>query len=95
MRDEKRAEIKRVLLGRTILVEDGRLAAIPAGTFLRTPIGIGDGADAVLLLGMTRRIRHYASKDGKARIDETLCVGCGVCSQLCRPGALPGAKKED
>jgi len=70
MRDEKRAEIKRVLLGRTILVEDGRLAAIPAGTFLRTPIGIGDGADAVLLLGMTRRIRHYASKDGKARIIE-------------------------
>ena len=70
MKDEKRAEIKRVLLGRTILVEDGRLAAIPAGTFLRTPIGIGDGADAVLLLGMTRRIRHYASKDGKARIIE-------------------------
>ena len=70
MKDEKRAEIKRVLLGRTILVEDGRLAAIPAGTFLRTPIGIGDGADAVLLLGMTRRIRHYASKDGKVRIIE-------------------------
>ena len=23
-------------------------------------------------------------KDGKARIDTTLCVGCGVCTQLCR-----------
>jgi len=28
---------------------------------------------------------------GKARIDNTLCVGCGVCQQLCRLGAL----KED
>ncbi len=27
-------------------------------------------------------------RDGKARIDDTLCVGCGVCSQLCRVGAL-------
>ncbi len=30
-----------------------------------------------------------AMKGGKARIDPTLCVGCGVCSQLCRFGALP------
>lgn len=29
--------------------------------------------------------------DGKAVIDETLCVGCGVCEQLCKFGAL-GAK---
>ncbi len=27
-------------------------------------------------------------KGGKAAIDNTLCVGCGVCSQLCRFGAL-------
>lgn len=26
--------------------------------------------------------------DGKAVIDETLCVGCGVCEQLCKFGAL-------
>ncbi|MBQ1951387.1 MAG: flavodoxin-dependent (E)-4-hydroxy-3-methylbut-2-enyl-diphosphate synthase [Alistipes sp.] len=25
---------------------------------------------------------------GKAKIDTTLCVGCGVCQQLCKPGAL-------
>ena len=25
---------------------------------------------------------------GKAKIDTTLCVGCGVCEQLCKPGAL-------
>lgn len=27
-------------------------------------------------------------KNGKAAIDTTLCVGCGVCKQLCRLGAL-------
>ncbi len=27
-------------------------------------------------------------RDGKARIDETLCVGCGVCTQMCRFGAI-------
>ena len=26
--------------------------------------------------------------DGKAKIDNTLCVGCGVCKQLCKFDAL-------
>ena len=30
--------------------------------------------------------------NGKARIDATQCVGCGVCEQLCKVGAL-GAKE--
>lgn len=32
--------------------------------------------------------------NGKALIDNTLCTGCGVCSQLCKLGAL-GAKEEN
>ena len=31
-------------------------------------------------------------KDGKARIDETLCVGCDVCKQLCAFDAIGGEK---
>ena len=31
-------------------------------------------------------------KDGKAHVDETLCVGCGVCEQLCRFGAFKEGK---
>jgi len=33
-------------------------------------------------------------KGGKARVDETLCVGCGVCAQLCKFGALESTAKE-
>ncbi|MBR1586378.1 MAG: indolepyruvate ferredoxin oxidoreductase subunit alpha [Clostridia bacterium] len=33
-------------------------------------------------------------KHGKARVDGTLCVGCGVCQQLCRFDALQGTEKE-
>ena len=32
-------------------------------------------------------------KDGKAVIDNTLCTGCGVCTQLCRFDALHAAKE--
>jgi len=32
-------------------------------------------------------------KDGKARIDKTLCVGCGVCEQLCAFGAIGGEEQ--
>ena len=31
--------------------------------------------------------------DGKVKIDATLCTGCGVCSQLCKLGALPNGKE--
>ena len=32
--------------------------------------------------------RHQHARTGKASIDNTLCVGCGVCAQLCKFGAL-------
>ena len=33
-------------------------------------------------------------KNGKACVDNTLCVGCGVCSQLCKFDALESTDKE-
>lgn len=68
MKDSKKAEIKRVLIGRAIIGEDGLLNAVPAGVFLPTPLGIGDGAVGVSIFGMSRRIRHYETKDGKTRV---------------------------
>lgn len=35
-----------------------------------------------------------AIKDGKAHVDATLCVGCGVCSQLCPADAFESTGKE-
>ena len=68
MRDVKKAEIKRVLMGRAVLAEDGGLVALPAGALMRTPIGVGDGADIVAVLGVARRARRYATKDSKTRV---------------------------
>ena len=34
-----------------------------------------------------------AMKNGKAKIDSTLCVGCGVCSQMCKFDALKCTSK--
>ena len=34
-------------------------------------------------------------KGGKAVVDATLCVGCGVCTQMCRFGALETEGKEE
>lgn len=33
-------------------------------------------------------------RDGKAHIDQTLCVGCGVCTQLCPFGAIESEVQE-
>ena len=33
-------------------------------------------------------------KNGKAHVDETLCVGCGVCTQLCKFDAFEGMTEE-
>lgn len=33
-------------------------------------------------------------KDGKAKVDATLCVGCGVCTQMCAFDAFEGMSKE-
>jgi len=35
-----------------------------------------------------------AIKGGKAHVDATLCVGCGVCEQLCGVKSFQGGKKE-
>ena len=32
-------------------------------------------------------------KDGKAKVDETLCVGCGVCKQMCAFNAILGGNE--
>jgi len=37
---------------------------------------------------MTLGCPAISMKDGKAVVDNTLCVGCGVCKQLCAFDAI-------
>ena len=57
---KEQKEIKRLLLGRMVLDEAGRLVTPEAGT-IRIPTGIADGAGAVRFLGVSGRVRCYES----------------------------------
>jgi indolepyruvate ferredoxin oxidoreductase alpha subunit len=37
---------------------------------------------------------EVSQEDGKTRINPTLCVHCGLCAAVCRPGAITQAKEE-
>lgn len=57
MKKEKK-EIRDVLMGKTVLDEDGCLTTLEPGMF-RVPQGVMDGAGGVFLLGIARRSRVY------------------------------------
>lgn len=59
MKREKK-EIRDILLGKTVLDEDGALTTLEPGMF-RVPQGIMDGAGGVFFLGIARRARCYSS----------------------------------
>lgn len=57
MTREAKQEIRRVLMGRTMPTEDGRLTAMEKGQG-RIPIGIADGAGAACFLGICKKARR-------------------------------------
>lgn len=65
-KDPKEKEIQSILAGRTILLQDGRLA-LPGEDDFRIPIGMIDGAGSVQLFGLvkSRRIYQAAEKQKK------------------------------
>lgn len=54
MVSEKKKEIRRALMGKTVPLEDGRLCVMTEGDY-RVPLGVSDGAGSVLLFGIGRR----------------------------------------
>ena len=57
MKREAKQELRRVLMGRTLIAEDGRLIAMEKGA-TRLPIGIGDGAVGACFFGICRKVRR-------------------------------------
>lgn len=53
MTKEQKREIRAVLLGRTVLADDGRITALEPGLHLSA--GVGDGAGAVRFFGIASR----------------------------------------
>ena len=60
MTKEQQKEIKSVLLGRTVLAEDGRITTLEPGFHLSP--GIGDGAGAVRFFGVAKKYRYFNTK---------------------------------
>ena len=60
----------------------------------KAPVCINSDACRGCKLCMKIGCPAISIKDGKATIDNTLCTGCSVCTQLCHFGALQAAKEE-
>ena len=68
MKDVKKAEVRRVLLGDVERGPDGRLRPIPADGEFRIPVGIADGAFSARFFGVSRRVRIYETNETKSRV---------------------------
>ena len=81
MRKDKK-EIRRLLLGKAVVDEEGRLVTPEAGTF-RVPNGIADGAGSVRFLGVGGKTQCYETDLGEeevmTRAEESMrSIGRGV-----------------
>ena len=64
-------EIRQILLGRTKLLDDGRLSTLGEGEYM-LPRGIVDGATAVRFLGVARRAKVLKSDLPDKKLRETV-----------------------
>ena len=68
MNRQAKQELRRVLMGRTLIAEDGRLVAMEKGQH-RLPMGVTDGAGAACFFGIGRKARRLKAgcSETKAR----------------------------
>lgn len=81
LKEELAANEPSVIISRRPCVLLKYVKAKPA---LQVDTGKCRGCQACMRLGCP----SISFRDGKAKIDNTLCVGCGVCQQMCAFGAL-------
>lgn len=70
------------------LIISRRPCALLKGVKLNPPLKVDEDKCKSCKMCMKIGCPAIAMKNGKAKIDNTLCVGCGVCSQMCKFGAL-------
>lgn len=85
MNREAKQELRRVLMGRTLIAEDGRLVAMEKGQ-LRMPMGVSDGAGAAAFLGICKRRRRLKVKCSEK---EARQMAFGIMSRIGRGLYLP------
>ncbi|MCQ2437829.1 MAG: thiamine pyrophosphate-dependent enzyme, partial [Clostridia bacterium] len=92
---ELKAALKRALSsGAPSVIIARRPCALLKGVTHYPPVKVNTekcmGCKACMQIGCPA----VSMKDGHAVIDASLCVGCGLCEQKCRVGALEGGNKE-
>lgn len=78
--DERKREIRQLLLGHTMMLPNGRLAAVKRGQPLNA-LGIQNGGSAVRIFGVGHRTQYYTCKKKKPLADVSTSfthVGRGV-----------------
>ena len=85
MNREAKREIRRVLMGRTLIAEDGRLVAMEKGQ-IRMPIGVMDGAGATCFFGICKKARRLKVSCGT---EQARRIAFGVMQDVGRLLYLP------
>ena len=85
----ERKEIRKLLLGRTVLDDDGKLVT-PAAGVIHLSQGVQNGAGAVRILGISRRQRRYDTDLGTEDILAEAEAGMMELGRIVRLREQPG-----
>ena len=88
LKEELAAEAPSIIISR-------RPCVMIKGTVHQPPISPKEDKCGGCKLCMQIGCPAISVRDGKVKIDNTLCIGCKVCSQMCRSGVLDGENEEE
>lgn len=88
LKEELAAEASSIIISR-------RPCVMIKGTVHQPPISPKEDKCGGCKLCMQIGCPAISVRDGKVKIDNTLCIGCKVCSQMCKSGVLDGENEEE
>ena len=87
LKEELAAEAPSIIISR-------RPCVMIRGTVHKPPIAVDEGNCTGCTMCMQIGCPAISVPSGTVRIDTTLCIGCGVCSQMCTFDVLGGGEKQ-